>query len=70
MPFPTDGVYIIKNTGRDLVLDLKNNSTAEGIQIQGYKWHRGSTGIYMHLHLLCDLSSHASRVLVGDQETK
>jgi hypothetical protein len=36
MPFPTDGVYKIKNTGRDLMLDLKNNSTAEGNQIQGY----------------------------------
>jgi hypothetical protein len=36
MPFPADGVYTIKNTGRDLVLDLKNNSTAEGNQIQGY----------------------------------
>ncbi|KAG1760572.1 hypothetical protein EDD22DRAFT_989648 [Suillus occidentalis] len=36
MPFPFDGVYTIKNTGRDLMLDLKNNSTAEGNQIQGY----------------------------------
>ncbi|KAG1764922.1 hypothetical protein EDD22DRAFT_881863, partial [Suillus occidentalis] len=36
MPFPTDGIYTIKNVGRDLMLDLKNNSTAEGNQIQGY----------------------------------
>ncbi|KAG2742927.1 hypothetical protein P692DRAFT_20195672 [Suillus brevipes Sb2] len=36
MPFPYDGVYTIKNTSRDLMLDLKNNSTAEGNQIQGY----------------------------------
>lgn len=41
MPFPSDGVYTIKNTGRDLVLDLKNNSTAEGNQIQGYA-HNGT----------------------------
>ncbi|KAG1764923.1 hypothetical protein EDD22DRAFT_951379 [Suillus occidentalis] len=36
MPFPNDGIYTIKNLGRDLMLDLKNNSTAEGNQIQGY----------------------------------
>ena len=36
MPFPTDGIYTIKNTGRDLMLDLRNNSTIEGNQIQGY----------------------------------
>ncbi|KIK42137.1 hypothetical protein CY34DRAFT_805277 [Suillus luteus UH-Slu-Lm8-n1] len=34
--FPNDGIYTIRNTGRDLMLDLKNNSTAEGNQIQGY----------------------------------
>lgn len=39
--FPTDGVYTIKNTGRDLMLDLTSNSTAEGNQIQGY--HRNDT---------------------------
>lgn len=36
MPFPSDGIYTIKNTGRDLMLDLRNNSTAEGNQIQGH----------------------------------
>lgn len=36
MPFPTDGIYTIKNTGRDLVLDLRGNNTSEGNQIQGY----------------------------------
>ncbi|KAG2754048.1 hypothetical protein P692DRAFT_20177553 [Suillus brevipes Sb2] len=36
MPFPSDGIYTIKNTGRDLMLDLRNNSTTEGNQIQGY----------------------------------
>lgn len=36
MHFPTDGVYTVRNVGRDLMLDLKNNSTADGNQIQGY----------------------------------
>ncbi|KAG2074880.1 hypothetical protein BDR04DRAFT_121500 [Suillus decipiens] len=36
MPFPTDGVYNIRNTGRDLMLDLQNDSTAEGNRIQGF----------------------------------
>lgn len=37
MPSFTDGVYNIRNVGRGLMLDLKDNSTAEGNQIQGYK---------------------------------
>jgi hypothetical protein len=41
MPFPTDGIYTIKNTGRDLVLDLRGNNTSEGNQIQGYA-HNGT----------------------------
>ncbi|KAG1812110.1 uncharacterized protein BJ212DRAFT_1371457 [Suillus subaureus] len=36
MPFPSDGVYTIRNVGRGLMLDLRGNSTAEGNQIQGY----------------------------------
>ncbi|KAG2754049.1 hypothetical protein P692DRAFT_20870162 [Suillus brevipes Sb2] len=36
MTFPTDGVYTIRNIGGDLMLDLKNDSTAEGNQIQGF----------------------------------
>ncbi|KAG1871848.1 hypothetical protein DFJ58DRAFT_722600 [Suillus subalutaceus] len=36
MPFSTDGVYHIRNTGRNLMLDLTGNRTTEGNQIQGY----------------------------------
>ncbi|KAG1784629.1 uncharacterized protein HD556DRAFT_1451561 [Suillus plorans] len=36
MTFPSDGVYTIRNVGRNLMLDLKSDSTAEGNQIQGY----------------------------------
>lgn len=36
MSFPTNGVYMIKNIGRDLMLDLKGNNTAEGTPIQGF----------------------------------
>ncbi|KAG1774976.1 hypothetical protein EV702DRAFT_1120931 [Suillus placidus] len=36
MPFPHDGVYTVKNLGRDLMLDLRGNNTTEGNQIQGY----------------------------------
>ncbi|KAG2030295.1 hypothetical protein BDR03DRAFT_974780 [Suillus americanus] len=36
MPFPNDGVYNIRNTGRDLMLDLTGNNPAEGNQIQGF----------------------------------
>ncbi|KAG1818046.1 uncharacterized protein BJ212DRAFT_1479872 [Suillus subaureus] len=37
MPFPNDGVYTVRNIGRNLMLDLSGNSTTEGNQIQGYK---------------------------------
>jgi hypothetical protein len=36
MSFPTNGVYMIKNIGRDLMLDLKDNNTTEGTPIQGF----------------------------------
>ncbi|KAG1828487.1 hypothetical protein EV424DRAFT_507449 [Suillus variegatus] len=36
MPFTDDGVYSIRNVGRNLMLDLTGNNTAEGTQIQGY----------------------------------
>ncbi|KAG1784628.1 uncharacterized protein HD556DRAFT_1451560 [Suillus plorans] len=36
MTFPSDGVYTIRNVGRNLMLDLKSDSTAEGNQIQGF----------------------------------
>ncbi|KAG2131704.1 uncharacterized protein EDB93DRAFT_931702 [Suillus bovinus] len=36
MPFPSDGVYFVRNIGRDLMLDLTGNNTTEGNQIQGY----------------------------------
>ncbi|KAG1871847.1 hypothetical protein DFJ58DRAFT_470976 [Suillus subalutaceus] len=36
MPFSTDGVYNVRNVGRDLMLDLTQSSTADGNQIQGY----------------------------------
>ncbi|KAG1831546.1 hypothetical protein EV424DRAFT_155143 [Suillus variegatus] len=36
MTFPSDGVYNIRNVGRNLMLDLTSDSTAEGNQIQGY----------------------------------
>ncbi|KAG1766541.1 hypothetical protein EDD22DRAFT_349868 [Suillus occidentalis] len=36
MSFPTNGVYMIKNVGRDLMLGLKDNNTAEGTPIQGF----------------------------------
>ncbi|KAG1881366.1 hypothetical protein C8R48DRAFT_829160 [Suillus tomentosus] len=36
MPFTHDGVYSIRNVSRNLMLDLRGNSTVEGTQIQGY----------------------------------
>ncbi|KAG1809170.1 uncharacterized protein BJ212DRAFT_1484681 [Suillus subaureus] len=37
MPLPpADGVYTIRNIGRGLLLDLKDNRTDEGNKIQGY----------------------------------
>ncbi|KAG2355420.1 hypothetical protein BDR07DRAFT_1613692 [Suillus spraguei] len=36
MPFPVDGVYNIRNVSEGLMLDLTNNSTTQGNQIQGY----------------------------------
>ncbi|KAG1879882.1 hypothetical protein F4604DRAFT_1923090 [Suillus subluteus] len=36
MSFPNDGVYTVRNTGRDLMLDLTGNNPAEGNQIQGF----------------------------------
>ncbi|KAG2085192.1 uncharacterized protein F5147DRAFT_181649 [Suillus discolor] len=36
MPFTNDGVYSIRNVGRNLMLDLTANNTTEGTPIQGY----------------------------------
>ncbi|KAG2131730.1 uncharacterized protein EDB93DRAFT_932989 [Suillus bovinus] len=36
MTFPNDGVYAIRNVGRNLMLDLTSDSTKEGNQIQGF----------------------------------
>jgi hypothetical protein len=41
MPFSVDGVYTVRNIGRDLMLDLRGDSTTEGNQIQGYP-HNGT----------------------------
>ncbi|KAG2127674.1 hypothetical protein DEU56DRAFT_915646 [Suillus clintonianus] len=36
MGFPTDGLYMIRNTGRNLMLDLYNNNAVEGNPINGW----------------------------------
>jgi hypothetical protein len=64
MSFPTNGVYMIKNIGRDLMLDLKGNNTAEGTPIQGFAGNgtmaqQVSTGIRTHV-VTSSLSHHAS----------
>ncbi|KAG1908885.1 uncharacterized protein F5891DRAFT_1273338 [Suillus fuscotomentosus] len=41
MPFSTDGVYTIRNVGRDLLLDLRDFHTTEGNTIQ--VWHNNSS---------------------------
>lgn len=39
--FTTDGVYNVRNVGRDLMLDLLGNNPFEGATIQG--WGRNGT---------------------------
>ncbi|KAG1868737.1 hypothetical protein C8R48DRAFT_671323 [Suillus tomentosus] len=39
MPFSNDGVYTIRNVGRDLMLDLNGMDTTEGNQIRGHEKH-------------------------------
>jgi hypothetical protein len=68
MSFPTNGVYIIKNIGRDLMLDLKDNNTAEGTPIQGSA--RNGTVAQQVSTRIRTRFSLTSRILVGDQETK
>ncbi|KAG1818038.1 uncharacterized protein BJ212DRAFT_121754 [Suillus subaureus] len=36
MSFTKNGVYTVRNIGKDLMLDLKDDSTVEGNSIQGY----------------------------------
>jgi hypothetical protein len=55
---------MIKNIGRDLMLDLKGNNTAEGTPIQGFAGNgtmaqQVSTGIRTHV-VTSSLSHHAS----------
>ncbi|KAG2030288.1 hypothetical protein BDR03DRAFT_191439 [Suillus americanus] len=69
MPFPTDGVYTIKNAGRDLMLDLTGSSTAKGNKIQGYA-SNGTVAqqVYIRICTPFVIGPH-TRILVGDQET-
>lgn len=57
MPFTDDGVYSIRNVGRNLMLDLTGNNTAEGTQIQGYPSNNTvaqQVSIRVRTHLVTD----------------
>lgn len=65
MPELQEGVYTIKNTGRNLVLDLSRNSTDDGNAIIGYAAHGGVNQQVSVLYLHFSVAQFEPFILSG-----